>query len=295
MKVQNKLGYIHISYESLSEIIADESKNLEITMSMGCSNVFTSVIPDVTSEFMLNLSQYKNKTETVVGISGINFNAGISMSADVGVDFSQYLADCPSGCTLESLSPLYDDIFKSKIEALLGLLGSDASSLNVTFVGDTLKVSGLEDGIVLEKIDISNGATESFTAGANSLIVMDSGIYISPSFMSVDKFEDGVYGIVAKEFSSDGSWVEKHQCFFNDETIKCRVSRYMKELLNGGDKSSKELHILHYSLVNASNCGDCNCTNLCAMYNKIISILNNNANSGNSGNKEEEDNCSECE
>ena len=86
-------------------------------------------------------------------------------------------------------------------------------------------------------------------------------------------FPDGVYKVVVTQIEDGGAPITtESNCFFMDCSTSCEVAKYVKNLLK--TPADVEAHLLHFGLVNGSNC-NCNCDELCSLYSKLYNILNN--------------------
>lgn len=104
-----------------------------------------------------------------------------------------------------------------------------------------------------------------------------SGIEVKPAFFNVvspNKIIDGVYHFNVKIFTTEDNYHYEENCTFIDLTIKCKVATYLDALNDKGEDGeiATNVHILHYALVNGSNCG-CNCTDMCNVYKQLYDIL----------------------
>lgn len=104
-------------------------------------------------------------------------------------------------------------------------------------------------------------------------------IDIYPEFFGLTEFIDGIYKFTVKLFKENGDVIIESNCFFVDITTKCKVASLLDCLLkdiekNTPEKISVNAHILHYALVNGSNCG-CNCDEMCEIYRELVLLLAN--------------------
>lgn len=95
-------------------------------------------------------------------------------------------------------------------------------------------------------------------------------LYFRPEMFGLTVFIDGVYYIRLRLWYTVGGYVGVENCTFADITFKCRVAQLLKDVMAGG--TSTTAHLLHYSLVNGSNCG-CNCDDMCANFATLEEIL----------------------
>lgn len=95
-------------------------------------------------------------------------------------------------------------------------------------------------------------------------------------FSGATKFVDGIYRFDIK-FSTTSGFTIISNCLFIDITLACKVAGTLHNIVEENkikvtEKISTIIHILHYSLVNGSNCG-CNCDEMCEVYNDLKSLL----------------------
>jgi hypothetical protein len=109
----------------------------------------------------------------------------------------------------------------------------------------------------------------------------NSRIIVKPIFFGLTSYTDGVYYLNVRLVKpDDAGYVEFSNCLFVDITYKCSVASLLKNIisenknLQDNEKISTIIHILHYALVNGSNCG-CNCTEMCTVFNELTSLLSN--------------------
>lgn len=108
------------------------------------------------------------------------------------------------------------------------------------------------------------------------IVVEDEALYIKPAYFGLSSITDNIYYALIK-LRTTGGYVQISNCAFLDVTYKCKVGSLLGELLNENsvgytDKPSTITHLLHYALVNGSNCG-CNCDELCKVFTELTNIL----------------------
>lgn len=101
-------------------------------------------------------------------------------------------------------------------------------------------------------------------------------LYVRPQLFGLTEFKDGIYKFSVKFITSTGYTLISN-CFFVDVTYKCKVASMLVDIveenkLDTTDKISSIAHILHYALVNGSNCG-CNCDEMCVVFNELTILL----------------------
>lgn len=115
------------------------------------------------------------------------------------------------------------------------------------------------------------------------LITADDGsIRINPIFFGgITQLVNGVYKISIKIFQSAPvtETILIANCTLVDMDLNCKVSALLHNIIGEyedklAEKPSSLAHLLHYSLVNGSNCG-CNCDEMCKNYDALIDILTN--------------------
>lgn len=103
------------------------------------------------------------------------------------------------------------------------------------------------------------------------------GIEVKPAFFNVvtpNSIIDGVYYFNVKIFTDEDNYHYEQNCAFMDITFKCKVAQYLDTLndIYEDGKIATNAHLLHYALVNGSNCG-CNCTAMCDIFKQLYDIL----------------------
>lgn len=102
-------------------------------------------------------------------------------------------------------------------------------------------------------------------------------IVVTPQlFNGATKFVDGIYRFDVK-FSTTEGYTYISNCSFVDITIACKVAATMQNIIKENQLKTTEristiIHMLHYSLVNGSDCG-CNCDEMCEVYTGLLNLL----------------------
>lgn len=120
-----------------------------------------------------------------------------------------------------------------------------------------------------------------FTSTPNLALIGADGVQIFPGFFGgAAVFATGVYSIKVKIFLAVGGNTLIANCAFIDaDNTSCKVASTLHNILGEYEDRSEEkpstlIHLLHYSLVNGSNCG-CNCDEMCKNYQALVDLLNN--------------------
>lgn len=80
--------------------------------------------------------------------------------------------------------------------------------------------------------------------------------------------DDGIYGFKLVINKTDGSIITEYGCLFVDNETTCKV---MEKVVETG---STDLSLLSYLLTYGQDC-DCDCSDLCTIYKKVIDELDN--------------------
>ena len=86
-----------------------------------------------------------------------------------------------------------------------------------------------------------------------------------------DTYIDGVYSITVKIYPIAGGFTQEANCTFVDVDYKCRLALLLEDVIKNQDPGTTA-HLLHYALVNGSNCG-CNCEELCEIFAALTELL----------------------
>lgn len=100
------------------------------------------------------------------------------------------------------------------------------------------------------------------------------GLKIYPLFFGLTEFTEGIYKFSLKRFKEGGQTVMESNCLFLDIDMKCKVASFLDCLLKEQSQTEKPgtiIHLLHYGLVNGSNCG-CDCDEMCRIYSELVKL-----------------------
>ena len=76
---------------------------------------------------------------------------------------------------------------------------------------------------------------------------------------------DGIYRL--ELVSTGDDIITEKYCLFIDNELKCNIVEYL------ADNLTSNIYHLYMVLANAETCVDCNCSNLCTIYDEIIRLI----------------------
>lgn len=109
------------------------------------------------------------------------------------------------------------------------------------------------------------------------IAIVGSTIEVKPiffAFTSTDGVIDGVYTFEVKLFLNNNTFIYQENCSFIDINYRCLVANSLKDLLSKSEDGmcATNIHVLHYALINGSNCG-CNCDEMCKVFNQLKKLI----------------------
>lgn len=122
-----------------------------------------------------------------------------------------------------------------------------------------------------------------FTDTENLLLLSTDSLRLNPAFfgMGLTSISSNIYSISVKLFKTDENILIANCAFIDPlSDISCKVAALLHNIISEyedktlTEKPSLLAHILHYSLINGSNCG-CNCDELCKNYIALLELLSN--------------------
>jgi hypothetical protein len=285
-------SFIELHSPEIADLIANiqDYESIEIKGKYNCDKEF-SLLQDLNIAtpcnfgaggivYNVSLDFIKQSTFSINKIAIKNTATDTELSLNTAITFDAYKAQCPSGCPLENVTS-YETIFNTSYRSLLLNNGLDVSNLQINICGDLLQITGLPSGYVPTIVGYSNGASDSFDNGfSNNKISLTDSLVIHPSFFGIVKYLDGIYGFKVKITDKNGNTTEIENCYFFDVLMKCKVAAKAEYILEDNTDEysknlAKDLLIAHYALVNSSNCGGCNCIELCSLYKNLELVLSN--------------------
>lgn len=296
MTISKYSNYIRIQSTILDQLLADPSgfDSIKVTGNINCC---TQDCEQLISDFTIDLATqgwYADLTNGVLAEDSVaklfiknivtnESNNVLSGNIDLG-----YVADnCMSeSCTLEDFSGHFAPLFKTPIDNYFTSLGI-TSNVTISFDGNTLIVQDLPNGYFITDY-IEHGVAEPFekiiftfsSTESNAFLAPDA-LYIKPEFFNnMSQLIDGIYRFDIKYTKVDNSgFITESNCAFIDITIKCKVASILGKIKgenanksNVVEKCATIAHVLHYALVNGSNCG-CNCADMCIVYRELVTLL----------------------
>lgn len=112
------------------------------------------------------------------------------------------------------------------------------------------------------------------------IFITPDGIEVTKAYFNIigvdQTLMDGVYKFNVKIFTNTNQYTFEENCAFIDVTYKCKVATYIDNILDVISEDgtvATNVHVLHYALVNASDCG-CNCQALCDTFRALAAIVN---------------------
>lgn len=151
------------------------------------------------------------------------------------------------------------------------------SSCTITYINNLLSIRGLPNNFIPEEINFNDSSKNINYGIYEDVFIKDYDLYIKPSFFGVTTLTEGIYKI--NLILSDGSiYTTEESCIFVDITVKERLSRNLKSLLEEayylGNKQNFGLHVilLHYAL-NIGNNSKSDYLDLVSIYSELLSEL----------------------
>jgi len=135
----------------------------------------------------------------------------------------------------------------------------------LVFTDTLFPVEESESGVESESED------EPIAEGVHSYL-QDGKIYISKDLFTNIGITNGIYTITVVFYLDDNIIFETYNCIFVDETIGCTLVSYMATHL--GTSKATDLALVYYALKESEDC-DCECENICVLYEYLWNNLFN--------------------
>lgn len=261
--------YVKITSPYIQQLLANPEgfDKIELTGNINCceSNCGDLLVSESILADFSNI--WKADVTTVVALG--NSLQSLKIKNIVSLEDNNVLSTPVSLSSLGTIEDAIDAYFLS-----IGI----TTTVSVTLVSNILTISGLPNYFRVSSLEygIASPFTEiifgNHSPDSKAFIAHD-GIYITPAFFGATTFRDGIYKFDLKYVQADDAgFINESNCAFIDITTKCKVASTLNKLLEEGEETTAIIHLLHYSLVNGSNCG-CNCADLCKVYIELASLL----------------------
>lgn len=167
---------------------------------------------------------------------------------------------------ITNVSTDYIQVTSGEIKVLIAI-PSDYSKIEVTASQDC-------------GTSITKTLNNPFVATTDLALLGIDSIKITPHFFGLTTIPSGIFKVSVKIFViSPLQTILIANCAFVDIDVACKVAALLHNIIGEyedktAEKPSIIAHVLHYSLVNGSNCG-CNCDEMCKNYSGLVDILTN--------------------
>lgn len=271
MKLQTDCSYIKMTEGLATDIVAnpDSYINVKIKATVNCCEEYEQ---ELTSE-ILDLKRWKVLVvdEPLVNLNSITFEnivTGVQFEILQGVSFNDFTCD---DADIEDIYSTIQQWFTDN--GLTGVTQSyeiDDENQCYYVIQDLPSIIRPVSFGYIRANEIER--VEYFTPyDVPSLWFTNNGVFVGPEFFNLTNFTDGIYNFTIEAETITGDFISESNCFFFDCNTKCKVSTKLEELKKC-NKSGTNLFLLHYTLVEGSNCG-CNCEALCEIFENLCSEL----------------------
>lgn len=295
MTISNfKDKYLKLSTSILDKLTENPAgyESIEVSGKLGCDGTtYTETLEvanlleagwkvDLSIPVQLGNTVFQVKLKNLWTLEEFNF-------ITTGIAFSYIANNCtnPSGnCTIEDFSSYFVAQFEGELNAFLESIGQLPTGV-VTFTGNVMHITGLPTYLGMavveygeEYFDEYNVLPFGYGTVDSNVTIDESGIFIAAAFFEegATTLTDGIYTVTVKVTKAeDGGFTTETSCAFIDVLTKCKLSETLNAYIGTDAGKSEEalaMTMLHYALVNGSNCG-CNCADLCAAYDKLVEML----------------------
>lgn len=233
---------------------------------------------DLTEAVYLNSTLQKINVQSLSALNTVN-----ALTTPIELSYVEDNCSESTLCTLETFSSYFTSLFKTELDNFFTSIGL-TTNVTVTISGNEVIFEDFPAGWGL--FNVEHGNEEPYTLipfGYNELgsqaFLGTDGLYVPSTFFSMEEYENGIYHFGVKIYKADGaSFIYEENCAFIDIDIKCKVAALLNKIVKEANNTTDEkvstvAHMLHYGLVNGSNCG-CNCSQMCEVYRELISIIN---------------------
>lgn len=277
MKILNSGNqYLVLQSEEIKAVTQSPSDytSVKITGKINCCP--ESVSKDILINSVGWFSDISDSVESKSILTNIKFRNKISMelySIPVNIDLGYVHNTCPNlTCTLETFQDFFAPLFKEAIDTWFSDKDIE-SDISVSFSGNIVSFDNLPENfhpysLVVDELDnIFN-----FAEVDSGIFFNGDSLYINPSFFDLGAYKNGIYSIEVTILKENNSYSIDKNCFFMDIDLKCKVAETLKNITDVSTTTSTNLHLMHYALVNGSNCA-CSCEDLCKLYKEFVTML----------------------
>lgn len=138
---------------------------------------------------------------------------------------------------------------------------SNSDYTTITITSSNLTSLGSVDTIKLQA-KINCGGTYSYTVDEGDITSGAFTVDLNSLFSTTD-LSDSVYSFILVITNDDETIIKEYSCLFVDKTTSCTIVDCVTETNN------LELQLDYYLLTRAQDC-DCDCSDLCTIYNRIL-------------------------
>lgn len=143
----------------------------------------------------------------------------------------------------------------TSIDVVSTLVDSFVADSSLTFTVTFTNCEGTSYDYEVTEEDITEGDPNILTLTPDLIISEDA-----------TEFPDGVYSVTLK-LDDDGTLTQEIKCLLVDCDLECRVFDFQSENL------TSKIFMYYQALQHGEDCDNCNCSGMCALYNKILSLL----------------------
>lgn len=279
--------YLRLSSAEITALIANISDYTAITLTgtKNCKEIDKKTQQTDAFEnnsWGINFADAVLAADTINKIIVVNTATGKESNVMVDtIDLAYVIENCANdACIMEDYSEYFAALFKNQIDTYFTEAGL-ISDVVIDIIDNIVYIDSLPAGFHLKEAsyESSNAPTPALytnkaTETSDFFIGID-GIYVVPSMFNEITFTDGIYKIDIN-LQRTTSHITDSNCLFIDITFSCKVAAFLIDLIrkNEGieEKPSTMVHLLHYGLVNGSNCS-CYCDELCMLFDELNGIL----------------------
>lgn len=286
--------YIKVESDIIADVLANLSgyTSIVITANKNCctlnsvTTLVTATIPTTDNKWYLDLTIPTGLNSLLQNLNIQNiFTNKIYDTIITPIDLAYVDSNCTTElCTIQTFNAHFNPLFKTQIDAWFTSKGI-TSNVVITFSGNTVIISSLPDGFIVYNTEYGLATPYAAIPGIygfadNKVFINGDGLFITPQLFDKASTEllDGIYKVTVKSINTQKGYKSETNCAFIDVKTKCKVASLLQNLIIEANVKQSEgvssiTHLLHYSLVNGSNCG-CNCDELCQVYSELCDILN---------------------